>query len=84
LRVTPHARAQAPAKSLLLLLLTAATLGLAACNDEGGDTRGGSSTARVVRGDQERVMLSPQMDGDCNSCHTENGANGAPGRIVAP
>jgi len=41
-------------------------------------------TARVVRGDQERVMLSPQMDGDCNSCHTENGTNGAPGRIVAP
>lgn len=41
-------------------------------------------TARVVRGDQERVMLSPQMDGDCNSCHTEDGANGAPGRIVAP
>ena len=41
-------------------------------------------TARVVRGDQERVMLSPQMYGDCNSCHTENGTNGAPGRIVAP
>lgn len=41
-------------------------------------------TARVVRGDQERVMFSPQMSGDCNSCHTENGANGAPGRIVAP
>lgn len=41
-------------------------------------------TARVVRGDQERVMLSPQMDGNCNECHTEDGANGAPGRIVAP
>lgn len=41
-------------------------------------------TARVVRGDQERVMFSPQMDGDCNACHTENGMNGAPGRIVAP
>lgn len=41
-------------------------------------------TARVVRGDQERVMLSPQMIGDCNSCHTEDGTNGAPGRIVAP
>jgi predicted CXXCH cytochrome family protein len=22
--------------------------------------------------------------GDCNSCHTEQGANGAPGRIMAP
>ena len=41
-------------------------------------------TARVVRGDQERVMLSSQMDGNCNDCHTEDGANGAPGRIVAP
>lgn len=41
-------------------------------------------TARVVRGDEERVMLTPQMDGDCNRCHTEDGANAAPGRIVAP
>jgi mono/diheme cytochrome c family protein len=41
-------------------------------------------TAKVVRGDQERVMLASQMDGNCNDCHTENGANGAPGRIVAP
>lgn len=41
-------------------------------------------TARIVRGDQERVMLAPQMDGNCNECHTEAGANGAPGRIVAP
>lgn len=41
-------------------------------------------TVRVVRGDQERVMMAPQMDGNCNSCHTEDGANGAPGRIVAP
>lgn len=41
-------------------------------------------TARVVRGDQERVMIAPQMDGNCNDCHTEDGANGAPGRIVAP
>jgi len=41
-------------------------------------------TARVVRGSDERVMLTPQMDGNCNDCHTEDGANGAPGRIVAP
>lgn len=31
-----------------LLLLTAATLGLAACNDEGGDTRGGSSSGSTA------------------------------------
>jgi hypothetical protein len=40
--------------------------------------------AKVVRAGVERVMLAPQMSGDCNSCHTQDGANGAPGRIVAP
>jgi hypothetical protein len=29
-------------------------------------------------------MKRPQMNGDCNSCHTEQGANGAAGRIVWP
>ena len=41
-------------------------------------------TAKVRRGDQENVMNTPQATGDCNSCHTEQGANGAPGRILAP
>jgi hypothetical protein len=41
-------------------------------------------TAKVVAGDAERVMTTPQTNGDCNSCHTEGGANGAPGRIVLP
>ncbi|WP_437589403.1 hypothetical protein [Sorangium sp. So ce1000] len=41
-------------------------------------------TARVVKGDKERKMLSPQMHGDCNSCHSQNGSEAAPGRIVAP
>ncbi|WP_437763015.1 hypothetical protein WMF27_43160 [Sorangium sp. So ce281] len=41
-------------------------------------------TARVVKGDKERKMLTAQMSGDCNSCHSQNGAEGAPGRIVAP
>ncbi len=33
-----------------------------------------------------RVMASPQLSADCNSCHTEGGggANGAPGRILLP
>jgi len=40
--------------------------------------------AKVVRGTVERVMTAAQSTGNCNGCHTEAGANGAPGRIVAP
>ncbi len=40
--------------------------------------------AKVVRGAETRVMATPQMTGDCNSCHTAAGQNGAPGRILAP
>lgn len=40
--------------------------------------------AKVVAGGKERVMVTPQKDGDCNSCHTEKGSNAAPGRIVSP
>jgi hypothetical protein len=40
--------------------------------------------AKVVRGGLERVMTVAQTTGNCNSCHTERGANGAPGRIMAP
>jgi predicted CXXCH cytochrome family protein len=29
-------------------------------------------------------MTTPQTNGDCNSCHTEQGTNGASGRIVWP
>ncbi len=32
----------------------------------------------------ERKMAGEQSDGDCNTCHTATGANGAPGRIHAP
>jgi hypothetical protein len=31
-----------------------------------------------------RDMLTPQTDGDCMTCHTADGLEGAPGRIVAP
>jgi hypothetical protein len=41
-------------------------------------------TAKVVRNGQERAMVAAQSDGDCASCHTAEGANGAPGRIVPP
>jgi hypothetical protein len=40
--------------------------------------------ARVVDGNGVRAMSVPQSTGDCNSCHTAVGANGAPGRIMAP
>jgi cytochrome c553 len=40
--------------------------------------------AKVTSAAGERVMTTPQMIGDCNSCHTQDGANGAPGRIMAP
>jgi hypothetical protein len=33
---------------------------------------------------QERAMTAAQTQRDCNSCHTQNGANNAPGRIMAP
>ena len=40
--------------------------------------------AKVVRGTSERIMPIAQTSGDCNGCHTQNGANGAPGRIMLP
>ena len=42
-------------------------------------------TARVIDGTgKDRKMFSAQSTGDCNTCHTASGANGAPGRIHAP
>jgi hypothetical protein len=41
-------------------------------------------TAQVVSAKGTRAMLTPQTNGDCNSCHTQAGLEGAPGRIVAP
>lgn len=41
-------------------------------------------TAKLKYNGQERAMTTPQNDGDCNSCHTQAGSNGAPGRIRLP
>ncbi len=41
-------------------------------------------TARVTSGGRTVAMATPQSDGNCLHCHTQSGANGAPGRIVAP
>jgi hypothetical protein len=40
--------------------------------------------AKVASASGERSMLAAQRIGDCNSCHTQAGANGAPGRIILP
>lgn len=40
--------------------------------------------ARVVAAGKTKIMGSAQSTGDCNSCHTVAGANGAPGRITLP
>jgi hypothetical protein len=41
--------------------------------------------AKVVNGSGvERVMSATLTTGDCNSCHTQSGANSAPGRITIP
>lgn len=39
-------------------------------------------TARVRSDGGVNAMLTPQTDGDCNGCHTAQGLNAAPGRIV--
>lgn len=41
-------------------------------------------TAKVTDGTKTRAMKGSVTAGDCNSCHTEAGANGAPGRVMAP
>jgi len=40
--------------------------------------------AKVTYMGRERGMAAMQTSGDCNSCHTQTGANSAPGRILLP
>ena len=40
--------------------------------------------ARVVRNGKIRAMATAQTDTNCANCHTAQGMNNAPGRIVAP
>ena len=40
--------------------------------------------AKVIYMGRERDMAAAQTPGDCNGCHTQNGAMSAPGRIVLP
>ena len=41
-------------------------------------------TARVLQGDKVLPMVTPVDTGDCNTCHTQEGKEGAPGRIILP
>ena len=41
-------------------------------------------TARITNGGATRAMAATQASGNCNSCHSQRGANGAPGRIMVP
>lgn len=41
-------------------------------------------TARVVTPTGTATMTTAQTNGDCNTCHTEQGTNGASGRIAWP
>ena len=41
-------------------------------------------TAKVTAAGKSKVMFGAQTTGDCNSCHTVKGANGAPGRVTLP
>lgn len=40
--------------------------------------------ARVKANGKVNVMASAQSNGDCNTCHTAAGAEGAPGRVLFP
>jgi hypothetical protein len=40
--------------------------------------------AKVLFRGRERAMVLPQTSGDCNACHTQEGVQGAPGRLALP
>jgi hypothetical protein len=40
--------------------------------------------AQITLGGETRVMSGAVNSGDCNSCHTLQGASGAPGRVALP
>ena len=41
-------------------------------------------TAKVIYEGRTAEMTTPQTDGACNRCHTAEGVDGAPGRILVP
>ncbi len=41
-------------------------------------------TVKLIYNGREREMKTPQSNGACATCHTPEGENGAPGRILVP
>lgn len=82
--------ADVPAGAVVEILDTTDAVKLTLPINEAGNFFSNSTTAgftlpykaRVVANGKTLAMASPQMDGDCNVCHTKNGKNGAPGRIT--
>ncbi len=42
------------------------------------------ASARVMVDNHVRFVCGPQSSGACNGCHSADGKNGAPGRLVGP
>ena len=40
--------------------------------------------AKITYNGKELKMIAPVMSGDCDSCHTDQGTQNAPGRIILP
>lgn len=40
--------------------------------------------AKILDGAKTRAMVGSVTSGDCNTCHSADGINGAPGRVLAP
>jgi len=53
-------------------------------NGNGADAFTAPYRVKVTDGTNTRPMMGNFTAGDCNSCHTKDGLNGAPGRILAP
>lgn len=51
---------------------------------KGGERPRPPLKAMITDGTKTRAMAGSVTSGDCNSCHTVAGLNGAPGRIMAP
>jgi hypothetical protein len=83
--------AMPPTGAVVEILDTAGAVQLTlAIRSPSGNFESGWSTAptpyraRVRIGTRTIEMQTPQTNGDCNVCHTEQGALNAPGRIVFP
>jgi mono/diheme cytochrome c family protein len=51
---------------------------------QGGPPLRAPLSASLSDGTKTRAMVGKVTSGDCNSCHTPDGLNGAPGRILVP